>query len=70
MCVICHLPHKGDFMTRRDYFVEMAYFCSSVRKSTFSPGQCGAAVSLLVAVSDDDYMQCCDIDSPTVCSDI
>lgn len=43
-------------ITRIDYFVEVAYLLLIMRKNTLLPCQCGAAVSLLVAVSDDDYM--------------
>lgn len=45
-----------NVITRRDCSVEVAYLLLTMRKNTFLPCQCGAAVSLLVAVSDDDYM--------------
>lgn len=51
-----HFFYKTPQMSRRDYFVEMAQFRFTVRKDIFLPGESRAAVRLLVAVSDDDYM--------------
>lgn len=58
--IIC-CKNTVNVITRKYYFVEVAYLLLTMRKNTFLPCQCGAAVSLLVAVSDDDYMECYDI---------